>query len=270
MPSLAERQHVFARAILDVTLPVPMGLAGPVGSVGDERFAVYRNNVAVGLIEALRSSFPVVERLVGAEFFTAMAREHALQSPPSSAVLLEYGSGFPDFIARFEPAAALPYLADVARLEWYWLEAYHAAEAVPVAIADLHGIARDRLPTLRLKLHPSARVLRLEHPALRIWRAHQEADEPGLMELELDGAHEAVLVVRPRLLVEAIELSAGAVAFLDSVRADRTVSDAAMSALDAQPDLDLTRLFRLLFGADVFAGFADSQEPMVLVRGDDE
>ncbi|MEJ1965530.1 MAG: DNA-binding domain-containing protein [Gammaproteobacteria bacterium] len=268
MPSLAERQHGFARAILDVTLPVPMGLAGPVGSVRDERFAVYRNNVAVGLIEALRSSFPVVERLVGFEFFDAMARAHALRSPPSSAVLLAYGSSFPDFIARFEPAAALPYLADVARLEWGWLEAYHAAEAEPVAIADLHSVARDRLPTLRLKLHPSVRVLSLAHPVLRIWRAHLEAGEPDL--IELDEAREAVLLVRPHALVQAIELSAGAVAFLEAVRVDRTVSEAAMSALNAQPDLDLTRLFRLLFSAGAFAGFADSQEPIALAVGDDE
>ncbi|MEI9987268.1 MAG: DNA-binding domain-containing protein [Aliidongia sp.] len=182
MPSLAERQAEFVAALLDPTLPAPSGLAGPPGSVRVERFAVYRNNVAVGLIEALRSGFPVVNRLVGEEFFTAMARLHALRCPPSSPVLLAYGGDFPAFIAEFEPAATLPYLADVARFEWLWLEAFHAADADPLAIEDLRRVPVDRLPGLRLCLHPSTRIVELAHPALAIWRAHQDDGEPTPIE----------------------------------------------------------------------------------------
>ncbi len=231
-----------------------------------ERFAVYRNNVAVGLIEALRGAFPVVERLVGPEFFAAMARAHAFQSSSVLTRVLAYGSDFPDFIAGFEPAGALPYLADVARLEWHWLEAYHAAEAAPLSIADLWGVSRDRVPALRLQLHPSARFLSFAHPARSIWRLHQEAGELGRVELE--EAREHVLLVRPRALVEAIDLSSGAVVFLDAIRADRPIGEAVAAALQTQASLDLFELLPLLFQAGTFAGFIDTQETTASGRGD--
>lgn len=257
MPSLAERQKQFASAVRDATRPVPTGIVSPLSAARDERFAVYRNNVAVGLIEALRAAFPVVARLVGPEFFGAMARTHALRSLPASPVLLAYGADFPDFIGRFEPAAVLPYLADVAKLEWHWLESYHAADAASLAVAELQCVPRERLPGLRLTLHPSARVLSFEHPALTIWRTHRE-DEPA--PLMLDAAREAVLLVRPCAHVEAIDLASGAVAFLTSLQAGLRVSEAAGIAMETQPGLDLAELLATLFGAGAFTGFIDGED----------
>ena len=247
MLSLAERQAQFAAALLDPALPAPVGCP--------ERFAVYRNNVAVGLIEALRAGFPVVDRLVGAEFFAAMARRHALQRLPASPVLLAYGGDFPAFVAAFEPAAALPYLADVARLEWLWLEAYHAAEAEPLALEDLRRVPVEQLPELRLSLHPSVRFAQFAHPALTIWRAHQQADEPG--PIELGTGIERVLLVRPQAEVQALAISASAFAFLEVVRDGGTIADAVEAALAAEPACAIAELLSILFGAGACSGGAE-------------
>ena len=109
-------QSGFVRALLDPTLPAPPGLATWNGSDPALRFAVYRNNVVVSLVAALADTFPVVRELVGADFFTAMARLYVAEQPPSSPVLAHYGDGFADWLAQFEPAANLPYLADMAPL----------------------------------------------------------------------------------------------------------------------------------------------------------
>src|SRR6516165_11874225 len=90
MPQLAERQRGFASALLDPELPVPTGLVGPDGEPDPKRFAVYRNNVVVSLIEALEDAFPAVRRIVGADFFRAMARAHVMEEPPCSPILLDY------------------------------------------------------------------------------------------------------------------------------------------------------------------------------------
>ncbi len=129
MQQLAERQRGFAAALLDPGLPMPDGLVGPDGEPGPKRFAVYRNNVVAGLTETLKDAFPAVHRIVGTDFFRAMARAYVLVEPPRSPIMLDYGAGFPDFIRQFDPAAGLPYLADVARIERAWTEAYHAPEA---------------------------------------------------------------------------------------------------------------------------------------------
>ena len=125
---LAERQRGFAAAILDPALSMPDGLVGPDREPGPKRFAVYRNNVVVGLTETLKDAFSAVHRIVGAEFFRAMARFHVRANPPRSRLLFEYGRDFPAFIERYEYARPMPYLADTARIERAWLDAYHAAD----------------------------------------------------------------------------------------------------------------------------------------------
>ncbi len=120
MPSLADRQRQFAEALLDPAAPIPHGLGGPAGTAGCERFAVYRNNVAVGLNEALRSSFPVINRLVGDEFSARWRRIMRCDRRPIRRCCSPTAVPFLTLSPGFEPALALPYLADVARLEWHW------------------------------------------------------------------------------------------------------------------------------------------------------
>src|SRR6266436_6624281 len=170
MQPLAERQRSFAAALLDAALPAPQGLVGPDGEPSPKRFAVYRNNVVAGLTEALKDAFPVVRRIVGAEFFQAMARAYVVTEPPHTPILLDYGAGFPDFIREFEPAATLPYLADVASIERAWTEAYHAPEASPLDPGTFRAIKPYQLPGIRLLLHPSVRVVRSRFPALTTWQ----------------------------------------------------------------------------------------------------
>lgn len=265
LPSLAERQQGFAHAVLNADRPVPSGVAGPMGSVRDERFAVYRNNVAVGLIEALRSTFPVVNRLVGDAFFGAAAGVHALARPPATPILLAYGSEFPAFLEEFEPARTLPYLADVARLEWLWLESYHAADEEPLAAEDLASAETDRLPGMRLVLHPAVRIARFEHPAHTIWRAHQGDDDA--MELDMADGPEAVLLVRPSANVKTVVLTPGGYAFLDAVRSGRSIAGAAEDALDAEAELELAELLALLFAAGAFASAEHPRTTVIEDRG---
>jgi hypothetical protein len=122
----------FSDALLDPAAPCPPGLSSWNGSDPAQRFAIYRNNVVVGLVDALADTYPVTQELVGEAFFRAMVREFVRAAPPRSPVLALYGQGFAEFIESFPPAAGLPYLAEVARLEMLRVRAWHAADAVPV------------------------------------------------------------------------------------------------------------------------------------------
>ena len=133
MPGTLNFQAEFAGALLSTVRPVPAAVKGAAQGRVERRFAVHRNTVAASLIEALQARFPVVQRLVGEDFFRAMARAFVALEPPSSPLLFLYGESFAAFIARFTPAAPLPYLADVARLEYARGLAYHAADREPLA-----------------------------------------------------------------------------------------------------------------------------------------
>lgn len=171
----AQPDHAGIEAGLHAALWSPQTPEGLNCSTPDRRFAVYRNNVQHGLSVALATRFPVIERLVGADFFAATARVFAAQHPPETPVLQDWGEAFPTFLAGFEPAAELPYLADVARLEWLRGRAYHAADA---PAADPAGLAVFRPKTLRLTLAPSVTGFASRWPAVSIWTMNQPGAQP--------------------------------------------------------------------------------------------
>lgn len=253
MPSLAERQRTFAAALLDPTLPTPMGLVGPDGIASSRRFGVYRNNVVIGLTETLKDAFPAVQRIVGAEFFQAMARAYVVTDPPRTPMLFDYGAGFPDFIEQFEPAAGLPYLSDVARLERAWMEAYHEAEAPPIGHAAFAEIGSDQLPTMRLVLHPSVRIVRSRFPVLTIWQMNVGGGIPAPVDLAAGG--EDALLVRPEAVVEVRSIPQGCADFIEALVSGRPVLAAFEEALVANPRFDLSANLTDLIQTGALVGY---------------
>src|SRR5271163_1969018 len=155
--SLSSYAATFASALIDPDSKTPAIVVGPRGKVAVKRYNVYRNNVTVSLIEALAAIYPAVQRITGVEFFRAMARSHIRATPPISPLLYEYGRDFPAFIETYEYARAMPWLADTARIERAWLDAYHAADAEPLSAVALGSFPQQRLAELRFVVHPATR-----------------------------------------------------------------------------------------------------------------
>lgn len=258
MTSFAESQANFAAALRDPMEPPPGQIVRPGGRPPLRRFNVYRNNVYAGLIGVLEARFPAVQRLVGDEFFRAMARIFVDQAPPVSPVLLAYGGAFPEFIAAFGPTADEVYLADVARLEWRLHEARNAADSTALQPADLAAFERDA-PNICLALTPSASLVTSPYPVFSIWRANAgdvADDEPQ----SFSGA-ESVLVTRPDLTPEAIRLPAGGAEFIAALMAGEPLGMAAAAARAVAPDLPLPRMVALLIAQNAIAN-ATVQDPI--------
>ncbi len=240
-------QTEFATSLLQAGRPIPAGLVVRAGADPEQRFAVYRNNVVVGLVRALESRFPVVLRLVGEEFFRAMAQVFVTGEPPRSPVLFRYGSTFPDFIQGFPPAADVPFLADVARLELARGRAYHAADMrslQPEAFAPLDA---DSLAVTGVRLHPSVGLLTSPFPIVSIWRAHQQEGEPHLAVWQ----GEAALVLRPELEVEVYRLPAGGYQFLTALSQGASLARAATVAAAEAPSFNAVKNLAMLIETGV-------------------
>ncbi len=251
-PGLADRQHAFGAALLDNRLPPPPGLVGPDGLPSARRFSVYRNNVMAGLIDALSDAFPVLRRLVGETFFRAMAGVYARAEPPASPILLAYGAGFPDFVALFPPLAEMPWLADVARLERAWTEAYHEAEATSADVAPLLALPPATLGGLRFTLHPALRLVRSAHPVLTIWQMNQPGADPSPLPMDQP---QDVLILRPVARVQALLLDPGVAAFLLRVQAGETLSNAATAGFLATPRFDFAKALSALLLSGALTGW---------------
>ena len=246
-------QNAFAEALFDCEKPIPEGLISHNSSRPTKRFAVYRNNVIVSLVEALRAKFPATERIVGEEFFRAMARTFVVSQPPRSKILHAYGEAFGDFIEAFEPAAELPYLADVARLEAARTRAYHAADAVPLDANAFAGIAPDRVAGLRLTLHPSLEIVRSLYPMVTIWSMN--AGETELAPIDEQAAEDAV-VLRPHLEVFVQRLPPGGAAFVHALRQGSKLQDAMERALAEDARFELSENLGTLIGSGAVTAIA--------------
>jgi hypothetical protein len=243
MTGFLHLQDEFADALLSVEAPVPVSVKGAVGRKASRRFAVYRNNVAAGLVEALGRRFPVLKRLVGDAFFSAMARSYVFREPPLSPLLIHYGETFAAFIEGFAPAKPLPYLADVARLEYARGCAYHAADTEPLPRAAFATLG-ERIGATQVTLHPSASILTSRYPILSIWQANQSESVAPVEEW----VAESVLVARPFLEVEMRRLGAGIDAFLTALRSRMTIAEAAEAGEAAAPDFDPAGALAVLIG----------------------
>lgn len=248
MSSLAELQGAFARALTDPGRQPPPELRRT-GGPGSEtarpkRFDIYRNNVTVAAIDALAETFPAVRQLVGDEFFRAAARAFFEASPPSSPLLFRYGATFGDFLKGFPPAAGVPYLGDVARLEFARLQAFHAADATPVAISALGAVPPETVAGVTFESHPSAALTRSRYPVVSLWGA-----STGLAaseDVDMNRAEDA-LTVRPGLSVESRILPAGGGDFIAVLIGGGTLGEAAGAGASAAEGFDLSQHLTGLF-----------------------
>lgn len=238
-------QSVFTNALLDPSAALPAGVVDPQGRPAPKRFSVYRNNVASGLTRALEASFPVVRKLVGDQFFAAMAVEFALQHPPKSQMLMQYGDDFAGFLGEFPPVAHLGYLPDVARLEQAVRTSYHAADIPPISSDTLAALPEADLLASRLIFAPSLQLIASAWPICAIWRANMENGPVPV------ATGENVVVLRPEFDPRPHILPQGGMGFLRALMAGDTFANALAKA---DPALDLTALLALLLTGQAIVG----------------
>lgn len=246
--TLARFQDDFAQALLATDTAASPTLAAV---TAQPAFAIYRNTAMKGCIDALQANYPAVTRLVGDEWLRAAAAVYARDALPAQPMLLEYGTDFADFLAQFEPAAELPYLPGVARLDRFWTEAHAAASEDTLAPAAVTALASGNFFRARLQPHAATRwAWFADAPIYTIWSRNRcDAVIDGDIEWQPEGA----LLTRPVDSVQWCALGRAGCVFLDTCSAGGTLADAAQAALAVQPDANLGRLMARLLEAGVFS-----------------
>lgn len=260
MPALRDELSRFAAGIVH-------GQDLPAGMLADcphypaaAAIDIYRNNYRGNLHDTLAGAYPVIEQLVGKDFFRHTARQYISQHPSHSGNLHHYGAELASFIACFEPAQGLPYLPDVAALEWACHCAYFAGDAAALDIAGLAQVPPGQYPDLILHTHPSCHLVRSTYPIISIWHAHQ----PGAasdFHIEFDGKDRTALVCRKDDVVRVLELSEPDAAWLQYIKDGTTLGDATAATLERHPDFDLQVVLAYLVAHDVLTGFVTRTMP---------
>ena len=244
MSALREQQAHFRAALFGDD---ERGIAGDIATDrlgASARLAIYRHHVFTSLTAALEATFPVVARLVDRRFFGWLADRYIRAHPPAGPCLVEYGANLPAFIDGFPACAHLPWLGDVARLEWAMNAALHAPESGTLAPADLARIAPSRLARLVLRLEPSVRLLASRWPVDLIWRANQPGAAETSVDLDAGGVELEVRRVDDDVVLR--RLRPGTFAFRAALGDGRPLGAAADVALAVDRALDLPAEIRAL------------------------
>lgn len=241
--ALAALQQDFASALLEPGTAPQLLRKLSAGRYNDERLALYRGNQSANWNKALANAYPVLRQLVGEEFFGGLSREYGRAWPSDSPDLNRFGAAFADFLQDFPHVAQLPYLPDMARLEWALHRAHYApgaaapGAAAPGAAAlapeQLARLSPQQLEAARLTLHPACRLHASRWATPALWLAHQPGSGAAFPE-PLEQAAYAV-VTRPHWQCQVLPLSAAAHAALQQLEAGASFG----AALDAAFELDL-------------------------------
>lgn len=230
-------QQAFGAALFDAAADTALA---PLLKGDARRVGIYRGNLAAHWARALASAYPVLRRLVGDDFFDALAGVFGRAHPARDPDLNRFGAELPDFLAGFAPAADHPYLPDVARLEWRVHEAWFAPDddgpAPPVA-----GLAPDAFETARAVLHPALRLHASPWATVALWRAHQDGG-PAFPDVLTGDTYALVLRARVAVAVEAI--GAAEYAALTCVAHGGTFGAALDAAFDVDGDFDVAAHLR--------------------------
>ena len=234
-------QDEFVAAIMDPMLATPEHIVDPSGKPTQKRFNVYRNNVITSLLEAMSQAFPIVEKLVGADFFREMSRVYIRNNPPSSPLMMFYGKNFPEFIAAFEPAQSVPYLSDIAQLEFVRRVSYFAEDAYPPEGGALAGIDPETIAERSYDLSPALNMVTSTFPIFDIWKRNFDDENHAISQSPQD-----VLITRPHMEVRVEPAPSGAYILVDELRKGATLGAAVENTLEKNPTADISQIIGLI------------------------
>jgi hypothetical protein len=222
------------------------------------RIGIYRNNLQQGFLKTLALEFPVIQRLVGAEYFRQLALSFLARNPSGCGDLHHIGRPFPAFLGQRFVGSCYRYFAEVAALEWAWQECLVAEECPSLDPQALRDVPPGAYATLRFRLHPAARLLRSDFPIVRIWEVNQDG-YAGETLVDLDAGGDLVLVRRTARGSDIRRLSPGDFQLLTTLAKNQSLAEALEASLAREPRFDLGAALRRSFELGVLIEMAYDQ-----------
>ncbi|KTD37204.1 DNA-binding domain-containing protein [Legionella oakridgensis] len=249
MPSLHEVQHRFKQGVLNEDPAFHVYIKKNKRLHPERLLQVYRNNYYISLTEALENIYPLTQKLVGKDFFAATAKAYIRCYPSISGDLHEFGGQLSRFLDDFPPTQTLPYLPEIAQMEWAGHQAYHAEESPVVDWQILAKIPEESYGKIKLQLTAACHLFAFKFPVLAI---RDFCYEPHSEHLNLDSNGEYVLVTRRNMQIYFEKLTAGEYVLLLALQQGRHMQEACCMAIDTESTVDINIFLQKHFMAGTF------------------
>ncbi|MCP4182932.1 MAG: DUF2063 domain-containing protein [Hyphomicrobiales bacterium] len=249
--------QIFAEALRDPDKDIPEGVIGPDKQPAPKRFSVYRNNVALSLREALEQTYPGVRKIVGVDNFNILSSVYFSRHPPSTPMMHSYGEMFPGFLNNFEPLQHSPFLVDLAWVEKYWIDAYHASDKPVLDGAELGKIDTEQLIHTRFNPHPASAVIPSHYQLHDLFLSRDEEGECNVSYERADSA-QAVLITRPLLDVMVNKLGPAETEFFNTIINNSTLGECVEKAMELDADFDVSAAIALMLSTGTMCDLSNS------------
>jgi hypothetical protein len=244
--SLRDTQAAFAAHLCGRDHPGLVAAIGGDSRTALQRLQLHRHHVTRSVGAVLAATFPTVAAVVGQEFFGLLARDFMIGTALEDPVLSRYGEHFPQFVTARQDMHGLPYLADVARLDWALNVAFHAGVEPRLSAADLTGWPQDALLSLSVRLPTGSSLIESAYPLDLIWQTSQPSSAVDKVDL---AAGPACLMVFRRSEDAAFAVfSPGEAAFIKRLHRGDRLAIAAEHASRVEEDFDVAATFGRMLG----------------------
>lgn len=236
------RASHFSKALLNPDIKIPLGVGKANGEIAPKRFNVYRNNVVVSLIEALKAAYPSIASMMGDENFQRIARFYVSAHPPRTAMMQTFGGEFPDFVKNLPPLKNSPFLKDLALAEKAWLAAYHALDAEPLIAKAFEEFTPNETLELIFTPHPASHLIKSKYPLQDLFDYRNEHPKKGV-DMSIS---QHLLITRPHLSVLTTALNNPLYIFFDLILSGETLSVSIGTALEEDSNFDAGQAIALI------------------------
>ncbi len=259
MNVLREQQEAFARSMIKGVDESYAQTICEHGLSGTRRLGIYQHSVANGLRDALSGVFEVVNKLVGDEFFAHVSESYVQAHPSTSGNVHDFGETFPEYLETFLGLETLPYLPDVARLEWAYHAVFHSPVGEMLNIDKLSQVPESKYDQLTLLLSPACYFLSSNFPVLRIWQANQDAacnsDSKGDGIVNLDEGGVDLVILREGKQIVFHSLAPGDFAMLKAFSDGETFNVSCEAALKVDSGCDASKILQDAVMNRIVVGF---------------
>ncbi len=190
LTALRDGQDVLQVAGQDVFLEPP-------GDTISARWTIYREGYLIRLAEAIQNDYPALARIVGPSAFAGLCRRYVAECPPSSHDIGRAGASLAGYLPADPVTTRLPFLPDLARLEWALAEAVVARDEAPLSWSDVEVLGAERVVDVPLLAMPGTAIIRSEWPLSDLWLAKDKED--GEIDIVVEGPPATLLVWRDGL-----------------------------------------------------------------------
>ena len=260
MSKLAELQANFINDCLSGSLTtdnISMAKELDTSSISAQALmGIYQNSAIANITSSLSLTYPVVEKLVGKDFFEQSSRQYIFTHWPTTANMDDYGENFPQFLAELEQAKHLTYLKDVAQLEWLFHQCSLAKDSIAFDWTLLANVAPADALQLNFILAPAVALIKSTQPIDKIWQMNQKNAREN-SELALAGDSETNIVrFRQGLKTEMMSISASEFALLQSFVNGQSFAVAIESATAVDADISIDNTLKKYIQLGVIFGFS--------------